>query len=99
MRQVLSPGQKKPLDKEVQEEQERTQSELLELPAGATAPNGQDVHDKLPLAAYVLIGQIWQLLEALPLSLLYCPSGQVYTGQPLNVGMVAEEHKERLLES
>jgi hypothetical protein len=96
---VFSPGQKKPLDNEVQEEQERTQSDLLELPAGAAVPNGQDVHDKLPLAAYVLMGQVWQELEALPLSLLYCPAGQVYTGQPLNEGMVAEEHKERLLES
>jgi hypothetical protein len=39
------------LDKEEQEEQEMTQAKRLELPAGAAAPNGQDVHDVLPLAA------------------------------------------------
>jgi hypothetical protein len=60
------------LDKEAQEEQEMTQAELLELPAGAAAPNGQGVHVLEPLTEYVFTGH-WLQEPAEK----YWPPGQV----------------------
>ena len=64
------------MDREEQEEQERTQAELLELPAGAAAPNGQGVHVLEPLTAYVFTGHWLQAEEEVEPAGLKLPAGQ-----------------------
>ena len=76
------------------------QAALEVEPAGEVRPVGQEEQELAPEEEYLLAAHCVQLLEVLPLSLLYCPAGHVYAGQPDKVPIVpAPVQEARVLKS